>query len=405
MNTVTFLLARRYLSSSSKHQTIASMVIISFISIFIGAFSLALVTAVMNGFEQTVHKKMQNIHPSASIYASGPIAVDAVKQVLEQEFPMITSISPTAIGHVLIQPQNEESEQPIVALIKGVDPQAESKTSAIGSKLHHKPLQMAFDENLIVLGKELAESVNVNIGDTITLYYIEPEQSHKKATISSCTATISDLFSTGIDEYDSGVIYSNLSFFEKLFPDYGITQIGLAFDQRANVSATIKQLERRLKLSVRTWQELYPALVSALVIEKYAMFLILLLITLVASMNVIALVFMLVTYKKSDIALLYALGMRPQEVQRLFILIGMALSFVASIIGIGTAWLCSVLLERYPFIRLPDAYYVTHLPAQMTAPMALLIVTIISIISFIACWHAARRVKMINVAQILRFEG
>ena len=91
MNSVTYLLASRYLSNSTQQQTIWRMMLISFISIFIGSFSLTLVTAIMNGFEHTVHQKMQNIHPAATIYTPMPIAVDAVQRVIKNEFPETTN--------------------------------------------------------------------------------------------------------------------------------------------------------------------------------------------------------------------------------------------------------------------------------------------------------------------------
>ena len=73
MNAATYLLARRYLWNSTKEHTLWIMIIISFLSIGIGSFSLTLVTAIMNGFEQAVHTKMKTIHPAATIYNNFPI--------------------------------------------------------------------------------------------------------------------------------------------------------------------------------------------------------------------------------------------------------------------------------------------------------------------------------------------
>ena len=101
MKSVTYLLAHRYLWNRTSEHTISFMMLITAISIFIGAFSLTLITAIMHGFEKTMHEKIQHIHPSATIYSQNPLQVAAISNVIAQEFPAITAISPTALGHVL----------------------------------------------------------------------------------------------------------------------------------------------------------------------------------------------------------------------------------------------------------------------------------------------------------------
>ena len=406
MKTIIYLLASRYLWNSKKEHTICAMMLIAGMSIFIGAFSLALVTAIMNGFEYCVHEKMQNIHPQATIYSyRDPIAVDAVQEVISTEFPEIVAMSPQAIGHVLVSGINEE-DMPTVAMLKGINPDKETLVSAIGSKLSNSS-QFAEDlyNNKIIIGKELARQLDLAPGDRISLLYIEPpEGTQRKVIFEHTDAIIGNTFETGIDEYDSGVIYCSFSFFEKIFPHLGITHIGLSCKSTVTTH-TVKKLQQRLGLEVRTWQELYPALVSALMLEKYAMFFILSLITLVASMNIIALIFMLISYKKSDIALLRALGMQSTHIQYLFIMIGVGLSCIASSCGIIGAWIASLLLEQYPFIQLPDAYYVSHLPSRMTLFIGVTVFILVLLISLIASWFATRRIKSINISHVLRFEG
>lgn len=406
MKSVTYLLARRYLWNHHQEHTISLMIFIAGISIFIGSFSLALVTAIMNGFEYTVHEKMKNIHPTATIYGRDPLQVDTIATMIAQEFPTITAISPTAIGHILITTPADEDALPTVAMLKGIDPLQESRVSAIGAKLRAGTLHDALGNNAIILGKELARSLGVSRGDSVSLLYIEqPHGKQKKVTIEHIDAVVGGIFDTGIDEYDASVIYCALPFFITLFPDQGITQIGLSFAPETSIDRLVPKLAQRLGLEVHTWQELYPALFAALVLEKYAMFFILLLITLVASMNIIALIFMLTSHKKADIAILRALGMSYERIRYLFMLVGMSISAIASMVGISAAWLVSILLEKYPFIQLPDVYYVSHLPARMTFSIAIIVFFIVILIAWIASWFATRRILTMNIARTLRFEG
>ena len=209
MKSVTYLLARRYLWNRHQEHTISLMTLIAGISIFIGSFSLALVTAIMNGFEYTVHEKMKNIHPSATIYAHDPLNVDAITSAITKEFPEVIAISPTAIGHVLINASANEDIPPTVAMLKGINPSQESLVSAIGTKLlNEQTLEDAVHHTTIALGKELAHSLALSSGDAVSLFYIEqPEGKQKKVSIEQVDAIVGGIFDTGIDEYDTGIIY------------------------------------------------------------------------------------------------------------------------------------------------------------------------------------------------------
>ena len=152
------------------------MIIITCLSIFIGTFSLALITAIMNGFEKTVHTKMQNIHPQATIYSSGsPLNLDAIETLIKKEFQEVTAISPQSIGHVILQTDDEEGElAPSVAILKGVNPSQEAAVSAIDNKmLKGQSITTAMHNDHIVIGKSLAQQLDVAVNDKMPLLYLE----------------------------------------------------------------------------------------------------------------------------------------------------------------------------------------------------------------------------------------
>ena len=158
-------------------------------------------------------------------------------------------------------------------------------------------------------------------------------------------------------------------------------------------------------MEVYSWQELYPALVSALKLEKYAMGLILALIMLVASMNIISLLFMQITQKRGDIAILQAMGMSHAAIESIFIGIGMTISAAASAIGVLIALILGFFIHRYPLIELPDVYYVTHLPVEFDASICFSVFALILIMSFCATIFSARSTRKINISNVLRFEA
>ncbi len=258
----------------------------------------------------------------------------------------------------------------------------------------------------ILIGIKLDSRLHLTIGSPITILYASDEQNCKKIVLDSTQAIVGGIFETGIEEYDLNAVFSSLSFFNTLFPDTGIMKLDIKLNPNASEKNVISRLRKRLpNLDIYSWKDLYPALVSALKLEKYVMFFILALITLVASMNIISLLFMQITQKKSDIAILQTLGATQRLIRSIFLWMGMIISFSATIIGLLLSMVASYILEHYPFITLPDVYYVTHLPSRMEYPLLLIVFMVVMIISFLSTWIPSRRIKSITIANVLRFEA
>lgn len=406
---VSFFLAWRLLKSGSSEKNISFMLKISMISIMIGTFALALVFAIMQGFERATHAKLQGIHADIIIKARG-MGLDyaKIKEILEREFASeIAACAPMSVQHALVQPSLvqttgfKEGEMPLLlgALI-GIDPVAQERVARI-------PVIEGdgIGQESVLVGAMAQQQLAVMPGDQLDLFYMGSEKPKKrKVTLETSLATVGGVFKTGIDEFDANVIFCSQDFLESLFPHSEVTQINVRVQQGVEHEVVIDTLRKRFKsLDIFSWKDLYPALVSALILEKYAMFFILALITLVASMNIVALLFMYIVHKKSDIALLEAMGLPQAAIQRLFIVVGMTISALGTGIGLLLAWFASWLLERYPFIQLPDVYYVTHLPAYWDWHIVVSVTIVTLIVSFLASWLPARSIKTFSIAQILKF--
>lgn len=387
------------------------MALICFIGIFIGSFSLALITAIMNGFQVEVHGKMQGIHAQVIIRGYGEsLNPETLNPVLHNEFPEIQAFSPSSTRYTLVQTKEWDSA-PIVAMVKGIDPIIEPLVSIIDKKIvtlntHTTTFEEIFSENQVLIGKKLAKELGITVGDSIELLFTSDEQpGRRKITFDTNDAIVGGIFDTGIEEFDSGLIFVSFDFLQKLFPDIGIEQVNVKLQQNVDESVVVEKLQQRLDLEVYSWKDLYPALVSALKLEKYVTFFILALITLVASMNIISLMFMQIMQKRPDIAILKTLGMSNTSIMGIFLGMGMILSMIASLVGLGLSVLASLLLQYYPFIELPDVYYVSHLPVRMEWQILITVFVVVMLLSFFATWVPARKIKYINIAEVLRFEG
>jgi lipoprotein-releasing system permease protein len=396
------------------------MTIICFAGIFIGSFALALVTAIMNGFEVAIHQKMQGIHAHLIMQSYGnTLNMDVVSKIFHKEFPEITAFSPSATQHILLRADDtsysastskDMQDAPIVAMIKGIDPLTEINTSSLSHKIINQLPDTSFadlfDNNQIIIGKKLALNNAIEVGDDVELLFIrDGEIQSKKIILDTHPAIVSGIFETGIDEFDNGVIYCSLSFLEELYPNIDIDHLNITIAPYTNEQELIQRLRKRLGLDVYSWKDLYPSLVATLKLEKYVSFFILALILLVASMNIISLLFMQISQKRPEIALLKAMGMPQASISLIFFIMGMIISCTASCGGLLAAILISLLLQHYPFITLPDTYYVTQLPIAMSAEIIGAVFCVVIIFSLCAICLPIQRISSINISRVLRFEG
>lgn len=408
MMNLSFLLATRLIRSRYHERSITLMFWISLSGIIIGSGALALVAAVMEGFEQETHKKLQGVHSDLIIRADGdPIDVDAVRRIVTEKFPAISAIAPRAHSYVITRSPRTGKLLSLSTII-GIDPLAEAQTSNLAQTVIEPTKKMPperFVEWLkqgIALGKSQAQSLGVSVGDMVTLYYAPDIGSQRKVSLATFKAPVSLIFKTGVDEFDAGTIFTSLAFFAELFPDTEITSLGA---RTTTFNESMRQdLERELDADVSSWKELYPALVSALILEKYAMFFILALVTLVAAINIVSLIFMIITNKRRELAILQTLGLPASKIVHIFTLVGVGMATIGATIGITIAIFLSYILNTYKLISLPDVYYVSHLPAHMNAAIIISVFFTVVFLGFVSSIYAARASQTISLATLLKFE-
>ncbi|MBD3273500.1 FtsX-like permease family protein [Candidatus Dependentiae bacterium] len=422
MNNLSSQLASKYLKFKHKDRNISLMIKVCFLGILIGTFSLMLTLIIMNGFEKVIHEKMQGINAQAIIYSPGQqIDLQGVKTYLKKKFPdKIKAISGSSTRQVLIDKNKSQS----VLFIKGIDSD-QKKVTNIPSKIEIPKNSKSFNEllsdNKIIIGIKTAQNYNLKLGDTLNLLIPKPGGKNK-ITLKRKKVVISGIFKIGLEEYDNNFAFCSLKLLQNLFKEnpQGVDQINLKFQKtQKNLKQkiinffSIKNYEQKIidelkndmpNLYVTSWKELYPALVASLKLEKYVMFFILALITLVACMTMVSLLFMYIQQKRRDIAILKSMGLADKNIRSIFLNIGLKITFWASALGLGLAAIAGFLLEKYPFIDLPDVYYVSYLPARMDLEIFIVVFICTMLLGFFATWIPARRTKRINIAQVLRQE-
>ncbi len=404
-----FLMSLRYLQAANKNSTIRTMMKICFFGIFIGTFSLALIVSIMQGFEQATYEKMQSIYPQIIIDADGQeLDYESLEKILKDPTYQIANFAPEQSMQALCN-SIESSNMPYVIGIKGINPQREKKVTPLEKMILPKnqmhDLEKLIFNNQVVIGKQLAHLLEVSTGSQLNILYTNDQDLQRPSTFEQKKVIVAGIFDTGIDDFDANFIYCSHLFFEQIFPDHGITQIYAKAYSNTSEDEVIQALKDRLHINVYSWKKLYTSLVSALELEKYAMFLILLLIILVASSNIISLVFMQITQKRKDIAVLLTLGLSCNKVKNIFLMVSMTIAMIAAMTGLLCAYAVGLFLQNYRWIKLPDnIYYTAHLPIIMDIHLFLFIFFVVLSISFFASLIPLSKIKMKNIATILRNE-
>lgn len=401
MNLIIFL-TLKFLKGTIEEKNISFLLKVSFFSIFISSFALTIVTAIMNGFQYATQKKLQGIHSDIIIKAPENLNFKLVKNILNKNFKdSIKAISPSNTTEVIVQSKDNSNN---LVFVKGIDPNLEPLVSLIEESIvkPKEKLNKLLKDNNIIIGKKLAQELNVKIDDTVFLLIPSREQIQKnKIILDNYKVKVSGFFSTGIEEFDEHAAYISLKSFDKIF-DKGINQVNLKLKNNIKHQNIINKIKKVIPFKIYSWKELYPAVVSALNLEKYAMMIILIIIILIAGVNLISLIFIYTIQKQREIAILQAMGLSYKNIVKVFGLLSTIIIFSASFLGLLLGIIISLILEKFPIIKLPDAYYISYLPAKLNFKLILIIFLILLIIGLLISLLSIKKIKNINISFTLK---
>jgi len=216
------------------------------------------------------------------------------------------------------------------------------------------------------------------------------------------------IFEIGMFEYDANLVLTAMKPAQEFFGfKDAISGIELRLKDIYRAPEVKKQLQESLGLRylVLDWMQMNKNLFSALKLEKFAMFVILVLIILVASFNIISNLIMNVIEKSREIAILKAIGATNKSIMTIFMLQGLFIGLIGTFTGITGGYLLGVILNKYQIIKLPaDVYYLSHLPVKMSLFDFVTVSLSAIIISFVATLYPAWQAAKLNPVEPLRYE-
>lgn len=255
----------------------------------------------------------------------------------------------------------------------------------------------------IVVGALLARNIGVGVGDRVRV--VSPLAGLDTSMFSGSAGTpqsaefrVIGIFEAGFQEYDSRLVYVDLFAAQRLF-DHGDTVTGVEIslhdiDEAPDVARRLERILGGGPYHTMDWQELNRNLFTALTIQKFMLSLVIGAIILVAAFNVIATLIMVVLEKKREIAILKAMGARSFGVLLIFMVQGLLIGVVGTLLGVilggGAVWY----LEAFQFPLDPEVYLIDHLPVK-SSPAELITTVAIALgicifATIIPSWWAAR---------------
>ena len=218
---------------------------------------------------------------------------------------------------------------------------------------------------------------------------------------------VAGTFQLGLFEFDNAYGFVTLDTAYRLTGKDQPDHLELRVADIYNAPAVADEIQARLGTEYITqdWSDMNRSLYSALWLEKIAMGIGIGLIVMVAALNIVASLVLLVMEKTRDIAILKTMGASARSVMLIFLLQGMIIGVIGTLVGATAGALISWALDRYRLISIPsDVYQVTYLPFKLLPFDAVTVVIGAVIVCFLATLYPSRQAAKLDPAQALRFE-
>jgi lipoprotein-releasing system permease protein len=338
------------------------------------------------------------------------------------QVPHVQAVAPGLYGQVLISRGARSGG----ALIKGIVPQDELKigdllqstTKGSFAELAPKNLgapSMAAPSSWVgseipplVIGNDLAETLGASVGDSLLVTSPQGELTPLGLVPKYQRFRVVGIFASGFYEYDSSYAFMRLTDAQKLFiePDL-ISVMSFRIDDLYKAQEVGKALEAAAGpgFQATNWMEQNRELFRALKLEQVVTFIVLALIVVVAALNILIALTMMVMEKTRDIAVMMSFGVTAEQVRKIFLLQGLLISAIGTLLGLVVGYVTSVLGSHYHFIHLDASVYaIDTLPFAPRITDALIVAAVSLGMALLATLYPSSSAASVLPAEALRYE-
>lgn len=405
----------RYLRGRTEHRFISFISAVSVLGIALGLTAVITVVSVMNGFQHEIRDRMLAMLAHVTVLDGTSARLDDWHSLADrlEEHPRVLAAAPFIEGEGMLSIRSAVRG----AGIRGVLPQRERDTTHLGEKIEVGSLDtLVPGEYRILLGEGLALSLGAGIGDAVTL--VVPRASHTVLGITPKFRrfTVAGIFRFDMSRYDSHLAFVHLDDAAAVF-GFGNAVSGLRLRTPDPLHAPwiAQRLAQDLVPDHRiyAWSDLHANFFRALQMEKTMLFLLLMLIVVVAAFNIVSALLMTVLEKRGDIAVLRTLGMTRRGILSVFLLQGLVIGVVGTVLGVAggmalTAHLQQVVSGIETLLGFqafsPEIYYLGEIPVRLDGMDVSWSAAVALLLSLAAAWYPAMRALRVAPAEVLRHE-
>ena len=409
---VEFHISNQYLRSNRKKGFVSFISGVSMVGLILAVMSLITVMSVMNGFHEELTNRILNTISHSYITGSDDKLEnwdDLQLQINSNE--RVIASSPYVEDFALMTSKN--ASQGIS--VRGILIDQESSTSALLDDIKYGSLSLEDDQFSVLIGVGLATLMGTGVGDQITL--IAPARNALGILVpQSQTFEVSGIFNAGLNDYNNGLAFIHLYDAQDLFTlGNKISGIRLKVDDLFDANEITNDVVKSLGKGFYgvDWMQQQKHFIRALNLEKQMIAIILSLIIAVAAFNIVSMMVMVVTDKKSDIAILRTLGMTPKRIVKIFYYQGVSIGLIGISLGTILGLLLAVNIELVisgiesiiGFQFFPkDVFYINRFPSKILPSDVISIILGSFILVIIAAIYPARRAGKVNISEVLRHE-
>ena len=398
----------RFLKARKKDGFLNVISIFSFIGISLGVAVLIIVMSVMNGFRTELINKIigSNSHITVKPYENTININEIDKDLKDISKNLILSNSGEA---VIVKTDNTKG-----ILLRGYESNEFSKLKIFDNKKFIGNNNI-LKKNNISIGKELSFTLNLDIGDSVTLLSSVGIETIIGNLPKQKTFIVSSIFESGLIEFDTNIAFVNLETLEQFFNlDRNERNLEVYLNDPKDIEFQKSIVQKNFPNDfVYSWADMNNSLFSALKVERNVMFIILSLIIIVAAFNIISGLTILVKNKTCDIAILKYIGVLNKSIVKIFFLVGVIIGTSATIFGIILGVTFSMYVENlrqflstiFNLSLFPEEiYFLSTMPSEINS-FSILIISLCSIlITIIVSIFPALKAAKLDPIKSLKYE-
>ncbi len=404
-----WLVAMRYLRSPNRPAVLRLVTFLAALGVTAGVTTLVIALAMNTGFRQAIRDRLLGVTAHVNVKPTGTEGISDYRGLMARlgDTPGVRSISPALYITVLLSSGGRAHGLEL----KGVDPELERRPGGALRNIVAGSDDLAPKADgieALIVGRILADEIGISAGDYITLTSPQGNLTPFGMLPRSRRFRVAGIFDSGFYDFDANWAFVTLAASQGLA---GVGDVASLLEVRItnldDANAVASELLRRAGkgFTVTTWMDENQALFRALSLEKLVTALFIGLITFVAGLNILVVLTMTVTDRARDIAVLMAMGARREQVRRIFIMQGLAVSLAGTAAGLLLGYGFSWVADRWRLIPLdPEVYAIPYVPFHANGYDAIWIVVAALAISMAATILPARSASRILPVEILRFE-